>query len=182
MLLRRVGRWALAAVAGIGVVVLAVVILGSRDKSTVQRVTGPGQAFRDQGTRHLHAGTPHAGFPYNSAPPTSGPHAFVPVTRDDVELDTDRLLTALEIGDVVLVYGDRSLRQGLKALQNDIAGPFDPEVARAGQAVVLSHNPRLAPSGVIALAWAHMERASSPDAPGLRDFAEFWLGRGADGG
>ena len=182
MRLRRVGKAALAVVAGIGIVVLAVVVLASRDKSTVQRVSGPGQAFADQGTRHLHAGTPHAGFRYNSQPPTSGPHAFVPVTRDDVELDTDRLLTALESGDVVLVYGDRSLRPGLKALQDGIAGPFDAEVARAGQAVVLSHNPRLVKSGVVALAWAHLLRASSPTDPGLRDFVEFWLGRGADGG
>jgi hypothetical protein len=180
--LRRAGAAALAVIAGIGILVLVVVVFGSRDRSTVDRAGGPGQAFADQGSRRLQPGTPHAGFQYNSDPPTSGPHVVAPVTRDDIELDTDRLLTALEAGDVVLVYGDRSLRAKLRALQNDIAGPFDPEVALAGQAVVLSHSPRLAGSGVIALAWRHMLRVSSPSDPALREFVEFWLGRGAGGG
>src|SRR5207247_4675253 len=104
------------------ILVLAVVVFGSRDSSTFHETSGPGQAFGDQGTRHLRAGTPHAGFHYNSDPPTSGPHVVAPVIRDDTALDTDRLLTALESGNVVLVYGDRALRPGLRALQRDVAG------------------------------------------------------------
>ena len=171
----------LALLAGVGILVLAVVVFGSRDKSTFHDTSGPGQLFADQGTRRLPAGTPHAGFQYNSDPPTSGPHVVVAITRDDVDLDTDRLLTVLESGDVVLVYGDRTLRSRLRDLQNDAAGPFDAEVARAGQAVVLSHSSRFAGKGVVALAWRHLLRVSSPNDPALRDFVEFWLGRGAGG-
>jgi Protein of unknown function (DUF3105) len=179
--LRRVGGAVLALAAGIGILALAVVVFGARDKSTFHEATGPGQAFPDQGSRHLEAGAPHAGFRYNSDPPTSGPHAVVPVTRDDRRLDTDRLLTALEAGNVVFVYRDPSFRAGLRALQEEIAGPFDADLAGAGQAIVLAIDVPAPGQGVTAVAWRHLLRASSPRDPALRDFAEYWLGRGATG-
>ncbi|MEA2271807.1 MAG: hypothetical protein QOI98_515 [Solirubrobacteraceae bacterium] len=179
MTLRRVGAWTLALAFGVGVVAVLLVVLGSRDKSTFQDTSGPGQVFRDQGARHLQAGTPHAGFAYNSDPPTSGPHAVSAVTRDDTRLDTDRLLTALELGNVVLVYSDSALRGDLRALQRDVAGPFDPVVASAGQAIVLARGHPVASSRITALAWRHRLLAGSPRDPALRDFVEFWLGRGA---
>jgi uncharacterized protein DUF3105 len=177
--LRRVGGWALALAFAVGVVAVVLVVLGSRDKSTFQDSSGPGQVFRDQGSRHLDPGTPHAGFAYNSDPPTSGPHAVSALTRDDTGLDTDRLLTALELGNVVLLYRDRALRADLRAFQSDVAGPFDPVVASAGQAIVLARGRPVAGSRITALAWRHRLLVDSPSDAALRDFAEFWLGRGA---
>ena len=106
MRLRRAGIVAVAVIVGLGIAVLAVVVLGSRDSSTLDTVSGPGQVHPDQGSKHLQPGTPHAGFQYASDPPTSGPHAVTPVRRDDTELSVDQFLTALEAGDVVLVYRD----------------------------------------------------------------------------
>jgi hypothetical protein len=34
--------------------------------------------------------------------------------------------------------------------------------------------------GVVALAWGHAQRAAAPDDPALREFADYWLGRGYD--
>ncbi len=62
------------------------------------------------------------------------------------------------------------------ALQEELAGPFDAEVAAAGQAVVLAR--RADAGGTVALAWGHAQRASGPGDPRLRAFAEHWLGRG----
>jgi hypothetical protein len=180
--LRRSGLVALAVAAGVGIAVLAVVILSSRDDSTFEKVVGPGRLHPDQGSRHLHPGTPHAGFQYASDPPTSGPHALTSLTRDDAELSNDELLTALEAGDVVLVYRDAGLRPSLRALQRDVAGPFDPAVARAGQAVVLALGGSSGGAAITALAWRHSLVASSARDPQLREFVEFWLGRGAASG
>jgi Protein of unknown function (DUF3105) len=180
--LARIARIALAVVAGVGVAVLAVVVLGSRDKSTVQQVAGPGRVHPDQGSRHLQPGTPHAGFQYESDPPTSGPHAVTPVKRDDRELSIDETLTALEAGDVVIVYRDPSLRGALRALQSDLTGPFAAAVAAAGQAIVLARKRAGTGAPITAVAWRHSLNTSKPGDPRLREFVEFWLGRGAPQG
>src|SRR4029077_18079026 len=62
-----------------------------------------GVQFPDLGHAHLQPGARQPG--YNSDPPTSGAHVPVPVTRDGAELSDDQLLQALEVGDVVLMYG-----------------------------------------------------------------------------
>jgi hypothetical protein len=177
--LRRLGGALLALAAGIGILVLVVVVFGSRDKSTFHEATGPGRVHPDQGSRHLARGASRAGFHYETDPPTSGPHVVTRIPRDDRELSTDEVLTALEQGDVVLVYRNPALRSGLRALQRDVAGPFDPDVAASGQAIVLARKPRGSGAPITAIAWRHSLNTSSVDAPELRDFIEFWLGRSA---
>jgi hypothetical protein len=167
---------ALAAVVGL------VALLGARDSSTFAGAAGPGRLLPDGGDRHLPAGARDP--TYASDPPASGAHVAAAVHRDGVALSNDQLLSALEAGNVVLLYGDTGQTRALRGLASAIAGPFDPAVAAAGQAVILDHRPRGAASpagrtGVLALAWRHELAAASPGDPGLRTFAQFWLGRGA---
>lgn len=138
-------------------------------------VLSPGQAFADLGHRQLVAGQPDPA--YNSDPPTSGAHHFAPITRDEVALSDDQLLTALAAGDVVIAYPPPRPPAGLSALATAQASPFSPALAAAGQAVVLT--PRRGSRGLVALAWAHLLRTNSPRDPGLAQFIGFWLGRGA---
>jgi hypothetical protein len=163
-------------VLGLVLVALAVTVFSNRDQASVRAAaTGPGQAFPDQGHAVLAPGTtPPA---YNSTPPTSGPHAVVAVTRDDHRLSTGQLLTALQSGDIVIQYGHSTQRRPLRALQRGLSGPFRAALAAAGQAVLLEPVPGT--PGVIALAWAHMQRSASPADPALLDFARYWLGQGA---
>ena len=69
----------------------------------------------------------------------------------DVELSDDQMLEALQLGNVVIAYDARRSAARAGALQEDIAGPFDPELAAAGQAVILARRPGV--GGVLALAW-----------------------------
>jgi Protein of unknown function (DUF3105) len=139
-------------------------------------VRGPGQAFPDQGARHVPPGQ-RGDFEYNSDPPTSGPHVAQAVRRDAVVLTDDQVVHALELGNVVLAFGSADPPPALRRLALDISGPFDPALVQAGQAVLLDRRPGT--NGVIALAWRHLLRTRSPTDPELRRFAEFWLGRGA---
>ena len=169
-------RYALAAVVALGAVVGVLLFVQSRDRSTFDDGAGgppPGRLLPDQGNAHRRA--PPA-FRFNTDPPASGPHLPVPVRREG-SLTRDELLHALETGNVVFVYGSRALEPALRALQEDVAGPFDPAVAAAGQAVVLDFRPHT--GGVLALAWRRLLRARSPGDPQLRAFADAWLGRGA---
>ncbi len=178
---RRLRRAALAAAAvliALGAVIGLVAFFNGRDSSGVSSTpSGSGQAFPDQGARHLRPGQrPPA--PYNSRPPTSGAHVASPVTRGDAPLTDDQLLTTLEAGNVVLAYGTPTAPPGLRALAEDVAGgPFDPSLARAGQSVILARRPGTA--GIVAVAWRHLLRAPSPRDPALKTFAEDWLGEGA---
>ena len=170
-------RLALAVVVAIAAVVGLLLFVQSRDRSTVSDETGagaaPGRLLPDQGAEHRRA---PAGFRYATDPPTSGPHVPSPVRREG-PLSRDQLLSALESGDVVLVYGDPADEGALRALQEDIAGPFDPAIAAAGQAVLLER--RAGTGGVVALAWRRMLRARSATDAQVRAFAEHWLGKGA---
>jgi hypothetical protein len=136
-----------------------------------------GQQFPDLGDAHLRPGEPRP--VYNSDPPTSGAHVPEPVLRDERELNDDQLLHALEVGDVVLMYGSRTPPPGLRTLAQAVAGPFSPALAAAGQAVILSR--RAGTRGVTGVAWTHLLRVRSPSDPLLRQFADYWLGRGAPG-
>jgi hypothetical protein len=137
--------------------------------------TGPGIRFRDQGDAHLRPGELEP--IYDSDPPTSGPHIPVAITADGAQLTNDQLLQALQVGDVVLMYGSTKPPAGLAQLAAGVAPQFTPALSASGQAVVLAHRPGTA--GVIGLAWTHMLRATSAADPALRSFAQFWLGRGA---
>jgi hypothetical protein len=165
----------------IGVLVLLVVaggaigivaIFTSRDAATVQG-TPPGEEFADQGARHLRPG--ERPEPYNSDPPTSGPHRPSPIPRDGTELTDDQIVHALELGNVVWLYGTPRPPAGLRALAVDLAGPYDPAVAEAGQAVILGVRPGT--EGIVALAWRHRLQVSDGSDPALSEFTTYWLGR-----
>jgi hypothetical protein len=138
---------------------------------------GPGQQFRDLGHALLAPGQLRPAS--DSDPPTSGAHIPEPVLQDGGELTVNQLLGALEVGDVVIMYGGPRPPPGLQSLASSVAGPFTPALARAGQAVILAQRPQT--TGLIALAWTHMLLPSGPNDPLLRQFAEFWLGKGAPG-
>jgi len=157
-------RRALLAVAGVVVAVAAVaalvLVLGSRDESQLSAAPqGPGQVQPD-----------------GADPPAGGPHGDALVTRDRRPLSHDQLVNALALGDVVVLYDGAKPAPALVRLQREVAGPFDAELAAAGQAVILA--PRAGAGPATALAWERILRARDPADPRLRDFAEFWLGRG----
>jgi hypothetical protein len=170
---------ALASLAlSIGLIVLLSGFFANRDQAGVSGTgTGPGQAFADLGHGVLRPG--QARPAYNSNPPTSGSHVPVAATRDGVSLSDDQLLQALEVGDVVIFYGTRQPPAGLRQLALSTAPPFTPALAAAGQSVIIA--PRPGTTGLVATAWTHLLQVPSPGAPQLRQFVDFWLGRGAPG-
>jgi hypothetical protein len=151
-------------------------LLASRDSGQVGGASGPGTLDPDRGSRRLGADAPPTPASAPDQPPTSGPHRDAAVSRDRSELSDDELLSALRLGNVVIVYGSEKAPAELVALQEEVSGPFDPELAAAGQAVILARRPGV--GGVVALAWRRRLKASGPDDPKLREFAEAWLGQG----
>jgi hypothetical protein len=165
---------ALAIAAG-AIALLSGYFAGNDTPGVAGSSSGPGIAVKDMGDAHLRPGqTPPR---YNSNPPTSGPHVPVAVRKDRAALSNNQLLEALELGDVVLVYGSSAPPARLEALARANAAPFTPALAAAGQAVILARRPGT--RGVVGLAWAHLIRAAGPAAPSLRQFIQYWLGRGA---
>jgi len=159
--LRRLGVALLTVAVALGGFVLVVLFFEGRDSSQVPDAAGsrraPGQVVSDQRRAH----------------------GAAPIGRDAVAVSEDQLLHALELGDVVLVYGTRTPPAELRALQRRVSGRFDPVLAANGAAVILTH--RAGTDGVVALAWRRILRASSASDPELEDFADHWLGRGAGG-
>ena len=182
--LRRLGGALLTLAIALGGVILLLLFFEGRDTSQVNNATdtatGPGQLYPDQGTAHLQPGRKPA-KPYASDPPTSGPHVAVTIRSDrpGTRITDDELLSALELGDVVLLYGTPAPPPALVALQQQVAGPYDPALAAAGQAIVLAQRPGT--TGVVAVAWRHLLRTPSPQDPALAQFATYWLGRGPHG-
>ncbi len=149
-----------------------------RDQAGVSAASsGPGDAFLDLGHAHLRPGQPRPR--YDSDPPTSGAHVPEPVRHSERQLNDDQLLEALELGNVVVMYGSRRPPPGLRALALSLAPPFTPELAMAGQTVILARRPGM--RGLLGLAWAHAIAVGGPHDPRLRQFVQFWLGRGAPG-
>ena len=177
---RRLGGALLAALLATAGLVALIHLFSSRDSSSLSAVAGPGQLLADGGDRHLPRGSSDP--LYATDPPASGAHVVVAVTRDDVALDDDRLLTALEQGNVVLVYGAISQRFQLGKIASAISGPFAASIAAAGQAVILDPLPSVPAGPVLALAWRRELRAAGPSDPRLAAFAGYWLGRGAGAG
>jgi hypothetical protein len=177
-LLERVAIVVVAFAISIGIVaLLSGGLLAGRDDPGVSAGGAVGVLYRDLGHVHLPPGSLHP--LYDSVPPTSGPHVPRPVRRNYSELSVDQLLQALEVGDVVIVYGTRSPPSGLRALADSVASPFTPSLAAAGQAVVLARQPGT--RGLIALAWTRMLHVASAGDPNLRAFVQQWLGHGARG-
>jgi hypothetical protein len=162
----------------VGLIAVLSGFFASRDQAGISgKASVLGERFRDLGHAHLSPGTLHP--LYDSSPPTSGAHVPEPVSRDGATLSDDQLLQALEVGDVVFMYGSRSAPAGLGSLARAIAGPFSSSLAAAGQAVILARRPGTA--GVIGLAWTHMIHVPAPGDPLLGEFGQYWLGRGAPG-
>jgi uncharacterized protein DUF3105 len=160
----------------IGLIILLSGFFAGRDQAGVAGgATGPGQAFTDLGHRALAPGQPRPR--YNSDPPTSGAHIPTALTRDQAQLTDDELLSALQVGDIVIAYGTRRPPAGLEQFARSVAPMFTPALAGTGDAVVLAQRPGT--TGIVALAWAHLDRVAGPSDPALRDFVGFWLGRGA---
>jgi hypothetical protein len=164
------------AISGVAIAACAVLItiLANRDSSGVTHAGGPGTLEPDRGANHVDGPRTPASAPDD--PPTSGPHRAEPVTRDATELSDDQLLEALHLGNVVIAYDGTAPPAALKTLQDDVSGPFDPQLAAAGQAVILDRRPGA--GGVIALAWRRRLRTADPADPQLRAFADAWLGQG----
>jgi hypothetical protein len=175
-------RRALLGVAGVAIAAAALIALvlafTARDDAEVSGPQGPGELQRDLGARHLRAGE-HVPLEGLTDPPTSGPHHPAAVPRDRARLDPDEILHALELGNVILFYEGERPPPALAALQEELTGPFDPELAAAGQAVILAPRPGAGP--VTAAAWRRLLRGADPGAATVREFAEAWLGRGAAG-
>jgi hypothetical protein len=181
----RLARWLerlailLAALAlSVGLIILLSGFFAGRDQAGVSgSATGPGQAFADLGHAALRPGQTRPA--YNSDPPTSGAHVTQAIGRAGAPLNVDQLLSALQVGDIVILYGGNRPPAGLQPLARSVAPPFSPELAATGDAVILARRPGTA--GVLALAWAHMLRVGRVSDPALRQFVGFWLGRGAPG-
>jgi Protein of unknown function (DUF3105) len=177
-------RRILAVVAGVVLVVGGVAALlaafNARDDAGVEApaAAGPGELQRDLGARHLAAGE-HVLLEGLTDPPTSGAHHERLITREGRALSPDQILHALELGNVIVFYSGRRPPAPLRALQRDVSGPFDAEIAAAGQQVILA--PRQGPTAVTAAAWRRLLRTDDPSDPRLREFAEAWIGRGAGG-
>ncbi len=162
----------------IGLIVLVSGFFAGRDQAGVSSVaSGPGQAFNDLGHAVLQPGQPRPA--YSSNPPTSGPHVPAAVTREGVALSDDQLLSALQAGDVVIMYGGARPPAALEQFARSAAPPFSPSLAATGDALILASRPRTA--GLVALAWAHWQRVQEASDPQLKDFVAYWLGRGAPG-
>jgi hypothetical protein len=166
----------------LGAAIVLSLVLSSRDDAGLDRgrapAAGPGELQRDLGSKHLAAGQ-HVPLDSLTDPPTSGAHHPRLPTRDGVVLSPDQILHSLELGDVILFYDGARPPAELRALQDDVSGPFDTEVAAAGQQVILARRPGT--DGVVAAAWRRLLRAPDAGDPQLRAFAEAWIGRGVRG-
>ena len=107
-------------------------------------------------------------------PPTSGPQGGN--LQREGEVPDPVLLRALATGDVALVYGSAKPPEELVQLREDATGPFDPELAAAGQMAFLVH--RQGVTGIQALAWKRRLAVPSAADPRLREFIDTWLGKG----
>jgi hypothetical protein len=172
-------RFVLALVVAVAAVIGLLLFVQSRDRSTfsdgASRTPATGRLLPDQGAEHRRA---PPGFRFASDPPASGPHLPEPVRRE-APLSRDQLLHVLELGDVVLFYGRAADAAALRAIADDVSGPFDPALAAAGQSVLVDRRPGT--RGVVAVAWRHVLEAPSGRDPRLRTFTEALLGKGARG-
>lgn len=99
------------------------------------------------------------------------------VDGPQLEPAQERLLAR---GNVIVVHGARRPPAALVALRDRLAGPPDPALTAAGQAVVLER--RAGVDGVEAHAWRRVLRTADPADPRLAAFVDYWLGRGDDDG
>ncbi len=150
--MRKLLGWVLVVVVSLAVVIGVVVLLQSRDEGDVGGATGPGEKVAAR-----------------------CPDLAQSITHDARPLSENQIKQALSLGNVVLRYHGSKPPAALRELQDELTGPFDAEIAAAGQAVILAGGGQT----VEALAWGRRLRARTPGDPQLRAFAEAWLGEGA---
>jgi hypothetical protein len=175
--LERVAIVVASLVLSIGLIAVLSGFFAGRDQAGVSSAPTTntiGQQFPDLGHAHLRPGQPRPS--YNSNPPTSGAHIPEPILLNRNVINDDQLLEALEVGDVVIMYGTKKPPPGLVAFARSEAGPFSPALAASGQAVILAKRPGT--EGLLALAWTRMLSVASAADPQLRTFTQQWLGRG----
>jgi hypothetical protein len=144
--------WVVVVVVSLAIVIAVVLLLQSRDEGDVGGTTGPGEKVAAR-----------------------CPDLAQSITHDARPLSENQVQQAVSLGNVVLRYHGSKPPAALRALQDQLTGPFDAEIAAAGQAVILAGGGQT----VEALAWGRRLRARTPDDPQLRTFAEAWLGEGA---
>jgi Protein of unknown function (DUF3105) len=159
--LRRLGLVAAGVAIAVGGLIALALAFNARDDAPLSAAPqGPGELQPESGGEW----------------PTSGPQRGELVTRDRRELTDGQIVSALAAGNVVILYAGREPAAPLVRLQRDVAGPFDAELAAAGQAVILARRDGAGPA--TALAWRRVLEAGDPADPRLREFTEAWLGRG----
>ena len=169
--MRRIGIVAAGVLVAVAGLIALTVAFNARDDPEVEGApTGPGALQPDRGSGH------DAAANVTDEWPTSGPHREERVTRDRRRLTDDQILHALEVGNVVILYDAPDPGAALERLQDEVAGPFDAELAAAGQAVILARREGAGPA--TALAWRRVFQTPDSADPALREFTEAWLGRG----
>jgi hypothetical protein len=149
---RRILGVLLVLVLALAAVLAVVLVLQSRDEAEVGGGSGPGEKVAAR-----------------------CPDQPAGITQDARPLSHDQIDQALALGNVVLRYRGARPPAPLRELQDELTGPFDAEIAAAGQAVILAGGGKT----IEALAWGRRQRARKPGDPALRTFAEAWLGEGA---
>ena len=150
--MRRILGGLLVLAVSLAAVVAVVLILQSRDSSDVGGATGPGEKVAAR-----------------------CPDSPEGITHDARPLSDNQIRQAVALGNVVLRYPGSKPPAALRQIQDELTGPFDAEIAAAGQSVILAGGGRT----VEALAWGRRLSAATPGDPELRTFAEAWLGAGA---
>lgn len=159
--MRRLGLVLLGVVIAVAGLIAIAVAFNARDDADLSAAPqGPGELQPESGGEW----------------PTSGEHREELVTRDRRELTDDQILTALEAGNVVILYDAPDPGTNLLRLQREVSGRFDAELAAAGQAVILARRSGAGPA--TALAWRRALETDDSADPRLREFTEAWLGRG----
>ena len=86
----------------------------------------------------------------------------------------------LASGNVILTYRRAEDGAVLRALAEETAGPPDPALEEAGAAVIVLRRPNQSAGPVVAHAVGRRLVTQAADDPQLRQFIEYWLGRGAN--
>jgi hypothetical protein len=83
-------------------------------------------------------------------------------------------------GNVILTYRRAEDGPVLRALAEETAGPGDPALEQAGAAVIVLRRPNQSAGPVVAHATGRRLATDAADDPALRQFTEYWLGRGTE--
>lgn len=128
----------------------------------------PGEAVAEMGRNHVPVGTV---VTYNSNPPTSGPH-YAEWTRAgiyDQAPDDRNLVHSLEHGYVIIFYHDKTLKDRLAKLAQDL---------RVWKLIVIPRDNLDAPLALTA--WTRILKLQSVDEAKIRDFVNTFRDAGPE--